>query len=156
MPEAEPLAPAEQVAAEREHAGDSSGSNGALVAASLPRLPPELLSHILSFLAPSSLANDPLTHRTLSALACVSHLTRHWALQVRYETLLLPRHVRDFRKWYARIRGTQPPFVCAGYTRGLFSGLDDVSADWRGRRPGGSLYFLLHALSLRPALPCSH
>lgn len=89
----------------------------------LPRLPPEIIENIVHSLDPI----DPAHSRALYALCRVSKVVRHWALQALYGILILPRHVREFRKWYKRIRMSNPPFVCAGYTRAFFMAVDDVS-----------------------------
>lgn len=94
--------------------------------AALPRLPPELLLQIL--LSPNLspiLSPSPLTHTTLQALLLVSRLTHACAQEHLQSVLLLPRHVRDFRKWYDRQRNAGFPGV--GTTHAAFCALDDVS-----------------------------
>ncbi|CEH13566.1 hypothetical protein CBOM_01480 [Ceraceosorus bombacis] len=93
----------------------------------LPRLPPELLLQVLSYYTNAAHSRDPTTIRTLQALSCTCKLLHFQALKVRYEVLLLHRHVRDFRTWFRKLNEGKPPFVCAGISRALFSGLDDVS-----------------------------
>ncbi|EPQ29923.1 uncharacterized protein PFL1_02595 [Pseudozyma flocculosa PF-1] len=101
---------------------------GCLTPPELPRLPPELLEYTVSLLASGAAASgDPDVQRALVRLSGVSRLMRHWALRALYTVLVLPRHVRDFRKWYARMRSALPPFPFAGYTRALFCALDDIS-----------------------------
>ncbi|KAN0059999.1 hypothetical protein ACQY0O_007972 [Thecaphora frezii] len=92
-----------------------------------PRLPPEVLEYTVSLLAPGAVAGDAVCQRTLVRLSGVSRVMRHWAFQALFTVLVLPRHVREFRKWYARMRSSQPPFPFAGYTRGVFCALDDIS-----------------------------
>ncbi|SNX86045.1 uncharacterized protein MEPE_04754 [Melanopsichium pennsylvanicum] len=93
-----------------------------------PRLPPEVLERIVLHLKPGVLIGDPIAHVSLIRLSCVSRLTRYWALEALYSIVILPRHVREFRKWYSRSVKAQPAYQFAGYTRALFCSLDDVSA----------------------------
>lgn len=93
-----------------------------------PTLPPEVLERVVRHLQPSALIGDPVAYVTLIRLSCVSRLIRHWALEALYSIVILPRHVREFRKWYARAVKAQPAYQFAGYTRALFCSLDDVSA----------------------------
>lgn len=93
-----------------------------------PVLPPEVLERVVFHLQPGALIGDPVAHVTLVRLSCVSRLMRHWALEALYSIVILPRHVREFRKWYARSVKAQPAYQFAGYTRALFCSLDDVSA----------------------------
>ncbi|PWY98296.1 hypothetical protein BCV70DRAFT_202075 [Testicularia cyperi] len=92
-----------------------------------PRLPPEVLERVIRHLQAGAVVGDPLTQLALVRLSCVSRLIRHWALEALYSVLVLPRHVREFRKWYSRSVKSQPSYQFAGYTRALFCGLDDVS-----------------------------
>lgn len=93
-----------------------------------PSLPPEVLERVVRHLQPGALIGDPVAHVTLIRLSCVSRLMRYWALEALYSVVILPRHVRDFRKWYARSVKSQPAYQFAGFTRALFCSLDDVSA----------------------------
>lgn len=91
-----------------------------------PRLPTELLLQIfLSYALSPVLSPTPQTYSTLRALLATCHLARDCARQQLYEILILPRRVREFRKYYdtERDRG----WIGAGRTRGLFCALDDVS-----------------------------
>ncbi|GAK65564.1 uncharacterized protein PAN0_009c3781 [Moesziomyces antarcticus] len=92
-----------------------------------PTLPPEVLERVVRHIQPDVLVGDPVAYITLVRLSCVSRLMRHWALEALYSVIILPRHVREFRKWYSRSVKSQPAFQFAGYSRALFSGLDDVS-----------------------------
>lgn len=92
-----------------------------------PRLPPEVLERVIFHLQPGALIGDPVAHVTLVRLSCVSRLVRYWALEALYSIVILPRHVREFRKWYSRSVKSQPAYQFAGYTRALFCALDDVS-----------------------------
>ncbi|KAI3479566.1 hypothetical protein L1887_58378 [Cichorium endivia] len=92
-----------------------------------PTLPPEVLERVVRHIQPDVLVGDPVAYITLVRLSCVSRLMRHWALEALYSIIILPRHVREFRKWYSRSVKSQPAFQFAGYSRALFSGLDDVS-----------------------------
>lgn len=95
-------------------------------AAALPVLPREVLEHVIAYLAiPASEGDWPAT-QTLMRLSAVCRLVRHWALTALYDVLVLPRHVREFRRWYARMREAKPPIPCVGYVRALFVGIDDV------------------------------
>ncbi|KAJ9480021.1 hypothetical protein PHBOTO_003793 [Pseudozyma hubeiensis] len=93
-----------------------------------PSLPPEVLERVVRHLQPGVLIGDHIAHVTLIRLSCVSRLMRYWALDALYSIVILPRHVRDFRKWYARSVKAQPAYQFAGFTRALFCSLDDVSA----------------------------
>lgn len=93
-----------------------------------PALPPEVLERVVHHLQPGALIGDPVAHVTLVRLSCVSRLMRYWALDALYSIIILPRHVREFRKWYSRAVKAQPAYQFAGYTRALFCSLDDVSA----------------------------
>ncbi|KAJ1022707.1 hypothetical protein NDA18_005044 [Ustilago nuda] len=93
-----------------------------------PALPPEVLERVVRHLHPGALIGDPLAHVTLIRLSCVSRLMRYWALDTLYSIIILPRHVREFRKWYSRAVKAQPAYQFAGYTKALFCSLDDVSA----------------------------
>ncbi|KAJ1022522.1 hypothetical protein NDA16_003511 [Ustilago loliicola] len=93
-----------------------------------PALPPEVLERVVRHLQPGALIGDPVAHVTLVRLSCVSRLMRYWALDALYSIIILPRHVREFRKWYSRAVKAQPAYQFAGYTRALFCSLDDVSA----------------------------
>lgn len=95
-------------------------------AAGLPVLPREVFEHVIAYLALPASEGDEPSMLALVRLSCVCHLCRHWAFQALYDVLVLPRHVRDFRKWYARMRNCVPPFPCVGYVRALFVGIDDV------------------------------
>ena len=94
--------------------------------AGLPTLPVEVLSRVVFNLSAAASEGEPSALRTLARLSVVSHLVREWALQALYTILVLPRHVRDFRKWYERMRTSFPPFPCARHVKGLFIGIDDV------------------------------
>ncbi|TKY84605.1 hypothetical protein EX895_006507 [Sporisorium graminicola] len=93
-----------------------------------PSLPPEVLERVVRHLQPGVLIGDPVAHVTLVRLSCVSRLMRYWALEALYSVVILPRHVREFRKWYSRSVKAQPAYQFAGFTRALFCSLDDVSA----------------------------
>lgn len=93
-----------------------------------PSLPPEVLERVVHHLQQGVLIGDPIAHRTLVRISSVSRLMRHWAFEALYSIVILPRHVREFRKWYARSVKAQPASQFAGYTQALFSSLDDVSA----------------------------
>lgn len=93
-----------------------------------PFLPPEVLERVVHHLQQGVLIGDPIAHRTLVRVSSVSRLMRHWAFEALYSIVILPRHVREFRKWYARSVKAQPASQFAGYTQALFSSLDDVSA----------------------------
>ncbi|CDR87333.1 uncharacterized protein SPSC_00459 [Sporisorium scitamineum] len=93
-----------------------------------PSLPPEVLERVVRHLQPGVLIGDPVAHVTLIRLSCVSRLMRYWALEALYSVVILPRHVREFRKWYSRSVKAQPAYQFAGFTRALFCSLDDVSA----------------------------
>ncbi|CBQ73939.1 conserved hypothetical protein [Sporisorium reilianum SRZ2] len=93
-----------------------------------PSLPPEVLERVVRHLQPGVLIGDPVAHITLIRLSCVSRLMRYWALEALYSVVVLPRHVREFRKWYSRSVKAQPAYQFAGFTRALFCSLDDVSA----------------------------
>lgn len=102
------------------------GQADARRAEGLPVLPREVLAHTIAYLAiPSSEGDWPAT-QALLRLSAVCRLVRHWALTALYDVLVLPRHVRDFRRWYSRMRAAQPPIPCVGYVRALFVGIDDV------------------------------
>lgn len=92
-----------------------------------PALPREVLYRIVWELHMPASEGDAASVRALVRLSAVSHVMRHWALHALYDTLCLPRHVRDFRKWYARMRDAKPPFPCVGYVRALFVGMDDIT-----------------------------
>ncbi|WFD32235.1 hypothetical protein MSPP1_003279 [Malassezia sp. CBS 17886] len=102
----------------------------------LPVLPREVLAHVVACLAAPARDGDAAAVHTLVHLAAVSHLVRAWALDALYAVLVLPRHVRGFRRWYARMRSADPPFPCVGHVRALFMAVDDitrltsVSAGW--------------------------
>ena len=99
----------------------------ARAAGGLPHLPREVLYVVVASLARPASDGDPAATRTLVRLCAVSQLLREWALEALYTVLVLPRHVRDFRRWYQRMRTSNPPFPCAGYVRALFMAIDDVS-----------------------------
>ena len=67
-----------------------------------PALPPEVLERIVFHLQPGAILGDPVAHVTLVRLSCVSRLMRHWAHEALYSIVVLPRHVREFRKWYSQ------------------------------------------------------
>ncbi|KAE8234856.1 hypothetical protein CF326_g111 [Tilletia indica] len=91
-------------------------------------LPSEIILEIVRILQAQWLNNgDPQAERALIAISQTNKLIREWALDALYEVLILPRHVREFRKFYHRQRTSYQPFRCANYTRALFCGLDDVS-----------------------------
>ncbi|CAD6918797.1 unnamed protein product [Tilletia controversa] len=91
-------------------------------------LPSEIVLEVIRILQAQWLTNsDPQAERALIAFSQTNKLVREWALDALYEILILPRHVREFRKFYQRQRTSYRPFTCAGYTRALFCGLDDVS-----------------------------
>lgn len=95
-------------------------------ALTLPELPPEILLEI--FLSPclSPVLNPaPITTTTLHALLLCSRLTHACAKQQLNEVLVLPRHVREFRKFYDTER--QRGWPALGITKGIFCALDDVS-----------------------------
>lgn len=93
-----------------------------------PSLPPEVLERVVRQLQQGVVIGDPVAHRTLVRISGVSRLMRHWAFEALYSVIILPRHVREFRKWYSRSVKAQPASQFAGYTQALFSSLDDVSA----------------------------
>uniref|UniRef100_V5EVQ5 F-box domain-containing protein n=1 Tax=Kalmanozyma brasiliensis (strain GHG001) TaxID=1365824 RepID=V5EVQ5_KALBG len=93
-----------------------------------PSLPPEVLERVVRHLQQGVVIGDPIAHRTLIRISGVSRLMRHWAFEALYSVIILPRHVREFRKWYSRSVKAQPASQFAGYTQALFSSLDDVSA----------------------------
>ncbi len=105
-------------------------------------LPPEVLERVVHHLQQGVLIGDPIAHRTLVRISSVSRLMRHWAFEALYSIVILPRHVREFRKWYARSVKAQPASQFAGYTQALFSSLDDVSAltSFLGRMGSRVLY----------------
>lgn len=105
--------------------GDDADYSGLLPQ---PVLPPEVLERVVFLLQPAALMGDPVAHLTLIRISCVSRLMRYWALEALYSIVILPRHVREFRKWYARSVKAQPAYQFAGFTRALFCSLDDVSA----------------------------
>lgn len=109
---------------------------------------PELLLQVLSYYTHAAHSRDPTTIRTLQALSCTCKLLHFQALKVRYEVLLLHRHVRDFRTWFRKLNEGRPPFVCAGISRAIFSGLDDVSEVAKLAR---AVY--IHKLRSRDCLP---
>ena len=90
-------------------------------------LPLEVVFRVVWQLHMPAADGDATSIQTLVRLSAVSHVVRHWALHALYDTLYLPRHVRDFRKWYARMRAAKPPFPCVGYVRALFVGMDDIT-----------------------------
>lgn len=92
-----------------------------------PTLPLEVIERVVGQLHAGAIAGDPATQLTLVRLSCVSRLVRHWALEALYAILVLPRHVREFRKWYARSVKSLPMHPYAGYTRAVFCAMDDVS-----------------------------
>lgn len=96
-------------------------------AAGLPVLPREVMYRIVHALSHPASEGDAASVQALLRLSAVCHIVRDWALSALYDVLVLPRHVRDFRKWYARMRAAQPPFPSIGYVRALFVGIDDVS-----------------------------
>lgn len=96
--------------------------------AGLPTLPLEVLEQVIGYLSLPASEGEIGAVRALLRLSVVSRLLRVWALDALYEILVLPRHVRDFRKWYQRMRTCSPPFPCAGHVRGVFFGIDDVRA----------------------------
>ena len=75
-----------------------------------PALPPEVLERIVFHLQPGAILGDPVAHVTLVRLSCVSRLMRHWAHEALYSIVVLPRHVREFRKWYSRSVKAQPAY----------------------------------------------
>lgn len=93
---------------------------------SLPRLPPELLLQIFTSPNLSPITSpSPLTYQTLQSLLLVCRLSHGCAKQHLYEVLVLPRKVRDFRRYYDKERNKGWKGV--GLTRGLFCALEDVS-----------------------------
>lgn len=91
-----------------------------------PRLPPEILLQIL--LSPElspTLHPSPLTFSTLQSLLCTSRLCNHCAKEQLYSVIILPRRVRDFRRYYDKEREKGWPGI--GLCKGLFCALDDVS-----------------------------
>ena len=60
-------------------------------------------------------------------LSATSHLVRTWALAALYAVLILPRHVREFRRWFARMQDARPPYPFMGYVHALFMAVDDVT-----------------------------
>ncbi|PWN51818.1 hypothetical protein IE53DRAFT_35083 [Violaceomyces palustris] len=97
--------------------------------AQLP-LPIEVIEQIIQHLSIPSSFGDPASQKALVSLSAVNRIFRFLALSALYQVVVLPRHVRDFRKWIERVKlddQHQTRFRCAGHTRALFSGLDDVS-----------------------------
>ncbi|KAK0541182.1 hypothetical protein OC842_000141 [Tilletia horrida] len=90
-------------------------------------LPFELILEIIRILQAQCINGDPSAERALIAFSQTSKTLREWSLDALYRILILPRHVREFRRFYNRQRTSYRPFSCAGYTRALFCGLDDVS-----------------------------
>lgn len=93
-----------------------------------PRLPPEILLQVL--LSPSLspvLSPTPLTNTTLHCLLSVSRLCNACAQRQLHSVLILPRHVRDFHRYYDRQRLLGFPGALDYSTRAIFSSLDDVS-----------------------------
>lgn len=86
-----------------------------------PRLPPELLRHLITELELPCIYGDPGASSALASLSLTNKSLRHWALQTKHSIVVTPRHVRDFRKW---IKRSQQEMI--GYTRALFVSLDDV------------------------------
>ena len=123
----------------------------------LPSLPPEVLQVVVGYLALPASEGDASAVQTLLRLSAVNTTCREWALEALYTVLILPRHVREFRKWYQRMRTASPPFPCAGYVRALFMAIDDV----RARPPpahayaaaGNTAHHLLRWLGGRNAPP---
>ncbi|CAO1621485.1 unnamed protein product [Parajaminaea phylloscopi] len=108
--------------------GVNSGSPSLPATAILtpPRLPPEILLDI--FLSPCLspvLSPAPSTTTTLHALLLCCRLSHACAKQQLNEVLVLPRHVREFRKFYDGERSRGWPGL--GVTKGIFCALDDVS-----------------------------
>lgn len=106
---------------------EDEDDRGRASSSSLPRLPPEIVEEVVSHLSAGTIQGDAASVSTLHALALVNKACRHWALRTEYDVVVLPRHVRQFRQWYAKVRGGYPPYQAAGYARCLFSALDDVS-----------------------------
>ncbi|KAL9933223.1 hypothetical protein V8E36_007941 [Tilletia maclaganii] len=90
-------------------------------------LPFELLIEIIRILQAQHISGDAGARRALIAFSQTNKALREWSLDALSRILVLPRHVREFRKFYSRQRASYQPFPCAGYTRALFCGLDDVS-----------------------------
>ncbi|KAK0557929.1 hypothetical protein OC846_000224 [Tilletia horrida] len=90
-------------------------------------LPFEIVLQIIKVLQAQWLSGDSSAERALIAFSQTNSTIREWALDALYRVMILPRHVREFRKFYHRQRTSFQPFTCAGYTRALFCGLDDVS-----------------------------
>lgn len=91
-----------------------------------PRLPPEILLNIFQSpcLSPV-LSPTTLTTKTLHTLLLCSRLSHACAKQQLNEVLVLPRHVREFRRFYDTER--QRGWPALGITRGIFCALDDLS-----------------------------
>lgn len=93
----------------------------------LPVLPREVLAVVISKLAIPANAGDHYAVQALVRLSATNNTVREWALAALYGVLLLPRHVRDFRRWFERMQATRPPFPFIGYVRALFMAVDDVT-----------------------------
>ncbi|WFD36613.1 hypothetical protein MCUN1_003498 [Malassezia cuniculi] len=65
--------------------------------------------------------------QALMRLSATSRTVREWSLSALYAVLILPRHVRDFRRWFAHMQATQPPFPFMGSVRALFMAVDDIT-----------------------------
>ena len=87
-----------------------------------PRLPLELLEQIVGEYALPCVYGDPIASSTLAACSLVNRTFRFWSLSAKFGVIVAPRHVRDFRKWYARSQHDMQ-----GFNRALFIALDDVS-----------------------------
>ncbi|CAO1623105.1 unnamed protein product [Sympodiomycopsis kandeliae] len=91
-----------------------------------PRLPVEILLQVLlsTELSPI-LSPTPITFQTLRHLLQTNRLAHHCAQKQLHEVLILPRRVREFRRYYDKER--EKGWLGIGLTRGMFCALDDAS-----------------------------